>query len=297
MSVDVAYDLRWKRWLDDHGVEVGRLYKQDIVPLGTGGVFAEAVLGRSNCRREARHHALLGLAGLADPAAADRDRGDPDGLARDRRGHLARVSSRTPIVNITSPTSLPDPVGTAAILQAIQNGSMFRDMSGLQATIGLVQAGIEQTMAGASAAGQQAGENMNNLLKATTERQRIGAEMVSSLAQTAASAYTGGADPGRRRHVRRWRRGRPRRSRAPKINYFDKTAESACAGRRGGRRGEPRVAAALLRSARPGGASGGGQPADSADDLLAEPRGARVRLGQQQVAFGNGRERSSTRWA
>ena len=72
---------------------------------------------------------------------------------------------------------MPDSVGTAAILQAVQNGSMFRDMSGLQATIGLAQASLQATAAGASTAGQQAGDNMNNLLKA----------------KTAASAYTGGA--------------------------------------------------------------------------------------------------------
>jgi hypothetical protein len=104
---------------------------------------------------------------------------------------------------------------------------MFRDMSGLQATIGLVQAGIEGAMAGASAAGQQAGENMNNLLKATTERQRIGAEMVTSLARTAASAYTGGAIPAGGGISGASGGGSGSSQQGAKINYFDKTAKPA----------------------------------------------------------------------
>ena len=35
-----------------------------------------------------------------------------------------------PLVNIVSPTSLPEPTGMAAALQTIANGNMFRDMSG-----------------------------------------------------------------------------------------------------------------------------------------------------------------------
>ena len=256
MSVDVAYDLKWKRWLDDHGVEVGRLYDQDIVPLGTGGVFAEAVLGRSNSAEKLDITRFWDWQDSPIPL-------QPTEIAAIQTGSRGIVEDTspgqlsTPIVNITSPTSLPDPVGTAAILQAVQNGSMFRDMSGLQATIGLVQAGIEQTMAGASAAGQQAGENMNNLLKATTERQRIGAELVSSLAQTAASAYTGGAIPPGGKVGGGG--GGASSQQGAKINYFDKTAKSAAPGGAAGATGAQGGGSAP--GITPGGASGGGQPA------------------------------------
>jgi hypothetical protein len=258
MSVESDFDMRWKEWLGDHGAEVGKLYKQDIVPLGTGGVFAEAVLGRSNAAEKLDITRFWDWQDSPIPL-------QPTEIAAIQTGSRATPEDVTPgqlsnpIINITSPTSLPDPVGTAAALQAIQNGNMFRDMSGLQATIGLVQASIAQTMAGASAAGQQAGENMNNLLKATTERQRTAAEMVTDLARTAASVYTGGAIPadgGMSGGAHGGGAGGSSQQGA-KINYFDKTA-AAPAG--GAAAGGATQGGALAPGAAGGGSSSGGQP-------------------------------------
>jgi len=220
MSVDERSDDVWAAWLKDHDVTVGRLYNQDIVPLGTGGTFAEAVLGRANAAEKLDITRFWDWQDSPIPL-------QPSDIAAIQTGSRATAEDvkpgqlSTPIINITTPTSLPDPVGTAAVLQAVQNGSMFRDMSGLQATIGLAQAGLQATMAGASTAGQQAGTNMDNLLKANTERQRIAAEMITSLAKTAASAYTGGAvaagggiSGGT---------GGGSSQQGAKINYFDKT--------------------------------------------------------------------------
>jgi hypothetical protein len=255
MSVESDFDLAWNEWLGDHGLEVGKLYKQDVVPLGTGGVFAEAVLGRSNAAEKLDitrfwdwQDSPIPLQPTEIAAIQTGSRATPEDVTP---GQLS-----TPIVNITSPTSLPDPVGTAAALQAIQNGSMFRDMSGLQATIGLVQASIAQTMAGASAAGQQAGENMNNLLKATTERQRTAAEMVTDLARTAASVYTGGAIPAGGGmgggHGTSANGGSSQQG--AKINYFDKTAAAPLAA--GG--GAATQGGAPAPTVAPGGSSAGG---------------------------------------
>jgi hypothetical protein len=228
MSVDRAYDLRWKAWLDDHDVVVGKLVNQDIVPLGTGGVFAEAVLGRSNSAEKLDITRFWDWQDSPIPL-------QPTEIAAIGTGSRATAEDTSPgqlsapIINVTSPTTLPDPAGTAAILQAIQNGNMFRDMSGLAATIGLVQAGVAQTMAGATAAGQQAGENMNNLLRATTERQRIGAEMVTDLARTAASVYTGGAIPAGGGMSKGGGGGGGSSQQGAKINYFDKMANPGSA--------------------------------------------------------------------
>lgn len=41
-------DPSWTKFLREHGIIVGQS-TNDVVPLGTGGVFAEAVLGRANC--------------------------------------------------------------------------------------------------------------------------------------------------------------------------------------------------------------------------------------------------------
>ena len=93
-------------------------------------------------------------------------------------------------------------------------------MSGLQGTIGLAQSALQASAAGAATAGQQAGTNMNNLLQANTERQRIAAEMITSLAKTAASMYTGGVAGGGGGISG----GGSHSQDGAKINYFDKTA-------------------------------------------------------------------------
>jgi hypothetical protein len=281
MSVESDFDVRWKEWLADHGVEVGKLYKQDIVPLGTGGVFAEAVLGRSNAAEKLDITRFWDWQDSPIPL-------QPTEIAAIQTGSRATPEDLTPgqlsnpIINITSPTSLPDPAGTAAALQAVQNGNMFRDMSGLQATIGLVQAGLAQTMAGASAAGQQAGENMNNLLKATTERQRVGAEMITDLARTAASVYTGGAIPAGGGMSGGGRGGGATggsSQQGAKINYFDKTATAPS-------RGPAASGAATGGAPAPvGGSSGGGQPSAPSAVTYSQNPAARETVGGDIPSF------------
>lgn len=45
---EVDPDPKWTEFLKAHNIQVGQS-TNDVVPLGTGGVFAEAVLGRANC--------------------------------------------------------------------------------------------------------------------------------------------------------------------------------------------------------------------------------------------------------
>ena len=97
LSVDQAYDLRWKEWLEDHGVR-GREPGQAGHRAARHGRRLRRGRPRPvECGGEARHHPVLGLAGLADPAPADGDRRDPDRLARDRprTPRRAAVESRS----------------------------------------------------------------------------------------------------------------------------------------------------------------------------------------------------------
>lgn len=252
LNVDAESDRTWAAWLEDHGIVVGGS-QQDIVPLGTGGTFAEAVLGRSNSAEKLDvtrfwdwQDSPIPLQPTEIAAIQTGSRATPEDT---KPGQLS-----APIVNITSPTSLPDPAGTAAVLAAIQNGSMFRDMSGLQGTIGLAQAALQSTAAGASTAGQQAGTNMENLLKANTERQRIAAEMITSLAKTAASAYTGGAIPAGGGISG----GGGSSQQGAKINYFDKT--QGAGGTASGGNGGAAPSGAVGGSSGGGGSSSGGLP-------------------------------------
>ena len=217
MNSDPGNDPKWAKWLDDHGVKLGAR-TEDIVPLATGGTFAEAVLGRSNCAEKLDITRFWNWKDSPTPLQSTEIAAIQTG-SRATSEEVKPGSLSNPIINIMNPGSLPDPAGTAAVLAAIQNGSMFRDMSGLQGTIGLAGTALQSTAAGASTAGQQAGENMNNLLKANTERQRIAAEMITSLAKTAASAYTGGVAGGGGSGISSGNHSQD----GAKINYFDKT--------------------------------------------------------------------------
>jgi hypothetical protein len=218
MNTDTSSDEIWATWLRDHGIQLGSS-KEDIVPLPSGGTFAEAVLGRSNCAEKLDITRFWNWQDSPIPL-------QPTEIAAVQTGSRATNEDvkpgqlSNPIINITAPTSMPDPSGTAAVLAAIQNGNMFRDMSGLQGTIGLAQAALQATSAGAATAGQQAGTNMNSLLQANTERQRIAAEMITSLAKTAASVYTGGKAGGGGGGISG---GSNHSQDGAKINYFDKT--------------------------------------------------------------------------
>ena len=223
MNTDPGSDQEWQTWLTEHGIKIGDA-KNDIVPLGSGGTFAEAVLGRFNCAEKLDITRFWNWKDSPIPI-------QPTEIAAIQTG--SRQSSEdvkpgnfsNPIINITQPSSLPDPVGTAAILSAIQNGNMFRDMSGLQATVGLAQSALQASSAGAAAAAQQAGLAQQNQLQADTARQQIAADMIKDLAKTAASVFTGmpmggggsSGGPSASNHSQD----------GAKINYFDKTKTPA----------------------------------------------------------------------
>lgn len=269
MNSDVASDETWATWLRERGIKIGSS-KEDIVPLASGGTFAEAVLGRSNCAEKLDitrfwnwQDSPIPLQPSDIAAIQMGSRGTPEDV---KPGQLSN-----PMINITAPASMPDPMGTAAVLAAIQNGNMFRDMSGLQGTIGLAQAALQATSAGAATAGQQAGDNMNNLLKANTERQRIAAEMITSLAKTAASAYTGGMAGGGGGGISG---GGSASKDGAKINYFDKTK-----GQSGGGSGSSSGGGGAVSPATGGGSSGGGGGVTGSQNGVA-PRGGGDSAGQ-----------------
>ena len=101
-----------------------------------------------------------------------------------------------PVVSIQSPVALPDPTAMAAVAAALQNANMFRDMSGLAQTAAVAQTLQQVSAAGATAATQQAGDNLLTVMDQQTQRLRIGAALVAQLYGVPASAGGGGAGPG-----------------------------------------------------------------------------------------------------
>ncbi|AWB44709.1 hypothetical protein DCC85_11105 [Paenibacillus sp. CAA11] len=190
MHSDPVADPAWATWLQEHGIDRSAV-KQEIIPLPSGGVFAEAVLGRYNAAEKLDMTRFWNWQDSPIPNQAPEiapvqviTRALPDDT---KPGQLSQ-----PVIQITQPAPLPDPAGISAILTAIQNGNMFRDMSGLAATIGLAQAGLTAASAGASHAAGQAGTNMN-----TAAQYQI--EMLKSLLPliTSAMGATTGAGGGK----------------------------------------------------------------------------------------------------
>ncbi|MDP9350271.1 MAG: hypothetical protein M3P51_01830 [Chloroflexota bacterium] len=153
-----AGDAEWREFKNKHELTPG-VVREDIVPLPSGGVFAEAVLGRANSAEKIDLTRFWNWQDSPIPLSAPEIAAIQSG-SRAQSEDLEPGQLDAPVVNIVNPPSLPDPQGMGAVLAAIQNGNMFRDMSGLAATIGLTQAALEAASEGASHAAGQAGQNM-----------------------------------------------------------------------------------------------------------------------------------------
>ena len=188
-----AEETAWREWLGRRGLN-RPAPKTEIIPLPSGGVFAEAVLGRYNAAEKIDLTRFWNWQDSPIPITAPEiapvqagSRAETEDL---RPGQLSQ-----PVVSIQTPTALPDPTGVAAILTAIQNGNLFRDMSGLAQNAALAQAALQATVQGATAAGEQAGQNMKTVVDANTERMRIAAQLATAM--FAPGAGGGAAPPGK----------------------------------------------------------------------------------------------------
>jgi hypothetical protein len=130
------------KWIDWKTKRLGKPYVSNrLVALPTGGVFAEGVLGRSNCAEKLDLTRFWNWQDSPPPIQA------PDIAALQAGQHTVDSAPRAgglepSVVNIMNPQQLPDPTGVGAILGAMANGSMFRDMSGLAGTQALVNSGM-----------------------------------------------------------------------------------------------------------------------------------------------------------
>jgi hypothetical protein len=164
ISSDPVADAEWKDFLDRRGIAIGQA-RVEFVPLSSGGVFAEAVLGRSNSAEKLDITRFwnwqdspipIQPSDIAPITAASRAQSD---------AAIAPGQLSAPIVSIQQPTALPDPTGMAGVLAAIQNGSMFRDMSGMSEVVKLAQSAIQASSGGATVAGAQASSNYQTAVK------------------------------------------------------------------------------------------------------------------------------------
>jgi hypothetical protein len=141
-------------------------------------VFAEAVLGRFNAAEKMDLTRFWNWQDspipIVAPEIAPLQAGTRAQSDEIRPGQLSQ-----PVLSIQQPTALPDPAGVTAIINAIQQGNMFRDMSGLAQTAALAQAGVQASAAGATAAGEQAANTLATVMANNTERMRIAAQLLA----------------------------------------------------------------------------------------------------------------------
>ena len=184
INTDPVNDAEWRQFMADRGLTIGQA-KVDIVPLSSGGIFAEAVLGRFNCAERLDLARFFNWQDSPIPI-------QPTDIAAIQTGTRAQTENLTPgqfsapLVNITPFGALPDPTGLGGALAAIQNGNMFRDMSGLADTIKLATETAKLSAAGATAVGAQASENLKTSVNADTERRKIAADLEKAKVQAAA---------------------------------------------------------------------------------------------------------------
>ncbi len=163
--------------------------RSDYVFLPTSGLFAEAILGRSNASEKIDltrffnwvDSPIPNAAPVIQPVSADRP-------AQPLPNLTPTVTDS--VLNIAAPTPLPDPVGLAAALTAVQNGNIFRDMSQagvLGATLNTLAGVSERT---AISAGQLSGDALAAALQSATQLANTVAQGVSNLAGGALNSLT-----------------------------------------------------------------------------------------------------------
>jgi len=184
-----------RQWLRDNKLEEGPGTAVEItVPLPSDGVFAEAVLGRSNAAEKLDITRFWDWQSSPIPIIAPEispvSTASRSGAVDTSTGQLAPVAA-----TLTPMTALPAPTGLAASLGALTASSVFRDMSGLAEASAVLQKGIEaattaDTAAAANAtkAMEVAGDNIAKVAKAATEAASAIAPVLGGPAGLGASA-------------------------------------------------------------------------------------------------------------
>jgi len=169
----------WQSFLLRRGLD-RPVPQSQTVPLPSGGVFAEAVLGRFNSAEK------IDLTRFFDWQASPIPLTPPDIAAlpsgsRRRAVDLTTSALGAPLLKQTEATALPAGVNSEAILAALQAGSPFRDLSPvIAANAGLAQSGSELSGAGATAAATQAANTLQTVMAQNTERLKIAADLFTA---------------------------------------------------------------------------------------------------------------------
>ena len=176
--IDGENNFSWGEVLKERGIIFTDSDKR-LVPIPTAGVFAEAVLGRSNSAEKLDitrfwnwDDSPIPLQPTEISPVGTGSRGTTEGLTP---GQLS-----SPVLNIVNPTSLPDPAGLGASLGVLANSNLFRDMSGLQGTQSIAEAAVRETLTAATQAGQLASTNLQTEAQKAVAMGQIAADIAKA---------------------------------------------------------------------------------------------------------------------
>ncbi|MEM9808941.1 MAG: hypothetical protein AAF959_27115, partial [Cyanobacteria bacterium P01_D01_bin.56] len=177
----------WKTWKAKHADP--RQITQDIIPMGTGGTFAEAILGRFNSSEKLDITRFWDWQTSPIPVQAP----EIAALQSGSRGTTENaIPGRldAPVVNIMNPPNLPDPQGVNAVLNAITASNLFRDMSGLAGTLSIAQQGLQTANEGAIAGATLASQNFSTAAQLELGRLQAAAQIAMAANGLPASGST-----------------------------------------------------------------------------------------------------------
>jgi hypothetical protein len=175
-NADDPAHAAWLDWVGRHADYDSSV--EDFVPLPSGGVFAEGVLGRANSAEKLDITRFWNWQDSPVPLQA------PD-IAAIQAGSRAQQDATTttgpvaPVVAFNNPAPLPDPAGLSGTLAALASGSLFRDMSGSATSQALALAALTGAGQGATDAGAQGVANAAAAAQKDVEMAKIAAGIVT----------------------------------------------------------------------------------------------------------------------
>jgi len=184
-SVGLSGNITWGEYCERRGLKVGGDTDERVIPIPTGGVFAEAVLGRSNSAEKLDITRFWNWQDSPIPLSPPEIAAVQTG-SRGTSEPLVPSQFSSPVLNVLNPVTLPEPTRLDAVLNTLSNIN-FRDMSGLAGSQGLTGSGMSGTLAAATEAGKLASENM----RMEAQKEVAMAAAVSDLAKAAIAASAG----------------------------------------------------------------------------------------------------------
>jgi hypothetical protein len=179
----LSYSHELGKWFDE--VQKNGAYGvSEHVYLPTGGLFAEAILGRSNAAEVLditrffnwQDSPIPNPAPTLQPVSAESQYQTPPQTA---------VTVPPNSINLVNPVNFPDPTGLKEVLTAVRTGDMFRDMSKAEQLTTIL--GGLATLAGkmGEVSAKMTGEAAQQAMQSATEIGKAVSQMTGDLAQQA----------------------------------------------------------------------------------------------------------------